>query len=725
MYFSGFLEFVNLFEKDIDHAIIKNYQGNLMISLFGQIFTTLISPPGNLIYHLILAFSIVIPLQIVFLNRQAKIFPQSNRLMFGLTLLLLFQVALFLSSALTWQGVANPHIFLPPLDRTVTALSVIWIIWLWSFPHKSRSSDLITMLLSLAGIVLYIITQIAWNTQAASSTFNSSWLDYSWNLLTVFIIIAGVLLILLQRPQGWGVGLSMLNLILLGLMIQLLLGDQTVDYAAPVRLGQICAFPLLPVLIMRFKSPAPNEQAPKPTKQSSLIDLYIVQSLIKIAETNDPSKIYMELTKNLSSVFSMDLCFLLSPPNRGKLLFLSGYDLFHQKHVIGIPLDEIENLILSNIMKEGKAVWIQKGQTTDKEWANLQKSLGVESNLFEVLLIPIAKSHETIGAVLMASPFSHRKAQFREADIYLTHDLLAMILLQTEQEKEKNAQIEKIRHDLETTARQVDDLGKENQSLKSRLESNYTEVSSETNLGALLAIQQESQEIITDLQSENDRLRKMLARSTNGSAPSTQEREIFETELDLTHQKMHHLETALTESHTRILTLEGQIGDLNKSVTDLGMVVDEVVDDVSPSLTEKNINLKLDLPKKSPVILLNTAIVKQIINLLLTNAITITPSEESISLRARLENSTGESQLVIHVTDSGGGLEMAGLQQLFNLENQMDTFPGVGNPFKLKLAKALAESQGGEIKAECKNSSSIYQVSIPTQNVSSLDQKKP
>jgi signal transduction histidine kinase len=696
-----------------------------MTSLFNQILAMLISPPGNLMYHLILAFSIIAPLQIILLNRQTKVFPYSNRLLFGLTFLLVIQLALFFSSALAWQGIANPHVFLPPLDRAVMTLSVIWIIWLWSFPQKSRSPDLITLLLSLAVIILYIITQTAWNIQESVSTFNFTWLDYSWSLLTIFILIAGILLILMQHPQGWGVGLAMLNLILVGFMVQLLWGDQSADFASPVRLAQLCAFPLLPVLIMRFKANPQKEQEPKTSKQSSLIDLYIVQSLIKIAETTDPSKIHMELSKNLSSVFSMDLCFLTSQPSQGKISYLSGYDLFHQKHVIGIPLEENENRFLSSSIKEGKAIWIQKGQTSEKEWANLQKSLGIASNLFEILLIPLSISRETIGAVIMASPYSHRKAQFREGDVYLTHDLLAMILRQTEQEKAKNSRIDKFRQDLETSAQQLTSLGTENQRLKSQLENNFPKDPAETNLGALLAIQQESQEFITDLQSENERLRKMVTRTSNILPSSNKELEQLESELDLTQEKANRLEKALTDSNLKVISLENQIEEMGQSVTDLGRMVDEVVDEVSPFLTEKNINLKLDLPRKNPQLHLNPGFIKQIINLLLTNAIIVTPPEESISLRARLESHNMGSRLVFHVTDSGGGWEMANMNNVFNLETQKDSLPGIGNPFNLKMVKALTELQGGEIKAESKNGAATYQVSIPASDVASSDRRKP
>ena len=66
----------------------------------GQIFSFLTEPEGSLIYHLILVFSIAGALQSAFVHWRSSEFPQARRTMFGLGMLLIAQIGLFLVSAL-------------------------------------------------------------------------------------------------------------------------------------------------------------------------------------------------------------------------------------------------------------------------------------------------------------------------------------------------------------------------------------------------------------------------------------------------------------------------------------------------------------------------------------------------------------------------------------------------------------------------------------------------
>ena len=114
-----------------------------------QIFSVLTEPAGSLIYHLILVFSIAGALQSAFVHWRSSEFPQARRTMFGLGMLLIAQIGLFLISGIGIQGIVNLPLFLPPLDRAVTLFSLVWMIWLWAFPEPSRPADAGTWLLSL------------------------------------------------------------------------------------------------------------------------------------------------------------------------------------------------------------------------------------------------------------------------------------------------------------------------------------------------------------------------------------------------------------------------------------------------------------------------------------------------------------------------------------------------------------------------------------------------
>ncbi len=112
-----------------------------MSLFFGQIFTLLTAPPGNFIYHIVLAFSIAGALQGAIHHWRTSGFPQVRRTVIGLGILLGLQFVLFLVSGLAWQGLFDPGVALPPLDRAVSLLSLVWIAWLWAFPEPVRLAD--------------------------------------------------------------------------------------------------------------------------------------------------------------------------------------------------------------------------------------------------------------------------------------------------------------------------------------------------------------------------------------------------------------------------------------------------------------------------------------------------------------------------------------------------------------------------------------------------------
>ena len=120
------------------------------MSLFlGQILSLLTTPPGNVIYHIVLVFSIAGALLGAVQSLRASNFPQERRTVIGLGIMLGLQILLFLVSGLIWLRLFNSQSVFPPLDRAVTLLTLVWIVWLWTFPEPVRLADAATLLLNL------------------------------------------------------------------------------------------------------------------------------------------------------------------------------------------------------------------------------------------------------------------------------------------------------------------------------------------------------------------------------------------------------------------------------------------------------------------------------------------------------------------------------------------------------------------------------------------------
>ena len=186
------------------------------MSLFlSQIFLFLSAFPGNLLYHIVLVFSIGGALQGAIHLLLSSQFPQARRTVLGLAILLGLQVILLLVSLLPWQGPLGSQTVLPPLDRMITFLSLVWIIWLWTFPEPSRLADYATVLLNVLALTAFGVTLVFWMPSPLAS-FNTSSYETIWQGFCLTIALVGIIVLSIRKPNGWGNGLAILLLAVIG-----------------------------------------------------------------------------------------------------------------------------------------------------------------------------------------------------------------------------------------------------------------------------------------------------------------------------------------------------------------------------------------------------------------------------------------------------------------------------------------------------------------------------
>ena len=175
-----------------------------MVSIFQQVLSLVTSSPGNLAYHVVLAFSITGALQAALHLLKDQEFPQVRRMVLGLSLLLLSRLVLFGFAGLTVMGLADPHTLLPVIDRGMTALCIVIITWLWNFPESTLLADAASGLLVLLILTALLLTGIWWGSNNDNLYFNTSLADYGWEIFSLLILIFGGILISIRRPNGWG-----------------------------------------------------------------------------------------------------------------------------------------------------------------------------------------------------------------------------------------------------------------------------------------------------------------------------------------------------------------------------------------------------------------------------------------------------------------------------------------------------------------------------------------
>lgn len=261
------------------------------MSLYQQIATLLIEPPGNIIYHLVTLFA----LQVVFaISLSQWLRDRDNRLAWrfvwasgGLVLgrLLLYAVGLLFSG-----NAEQFAIIMPPLEQafnTITAVTLIWAL----VPPSTTQPRLGDVLLLISLLIIGLLTfsfLFSWQRQISNGlTYGQSTQTLIWLILQIAAYTFGLALVLRHGRLRKGLPLAIF-IILLGISAASLLvwfEGTAVDTNILfwTRLGYLCAFPLWAVVAYR-QSIAPllaAQQASHPAAQQLAASLTLSTQLLQ------------------------------------------------------------------------------------------------------------------------------------------------------------------------------------------------------------------------------------------------------------------------------------------------------------------------------------------------------------------------------------------------------------------------------------------------------------
>jgi signal transduction histidine kinase len=503
-----------------------------MEPLYLQILTLLTTPPGNLTYHLVIVFSIAWTLQGALNAWRSLAIPHGRRMVLGLGLLLAGRLALFAAAGLSAQGWAAPPGLLPTLDRAVTLISLVVIIWLWAFPEPLRLADAGSGLLAVLGIVVAGLS-LAWaSAQAALPAYNLTWLNQVWEALALAVLLAGALALLARRTPGWGYGLGMLGLGIAGHLAHLLLPLPENDYPGAVRLAQMAAYPLLLMLPQRYPlsllrpAPAPARAAapPAPAESSPL------QDWLALLQAGPSQEAHGRLARLITGVMEADACLLLSPEQADQSYrLLAGYD--HEREAFLEPgvLAGSQVPFLLNAFKRRQPLRLPaSSQAQDLVTVNRLLN-GGQGHL---LAIPLAGGE--IGGVLVVSRQTGagwgRGHQTRLAEIAAP---LAQVLQQTQQASRLQTDLAATRQALQETDQQARTARQGQQDALARLETIQAQLIEEqarsASLADLLKAEEENRQAAQQLQAEID----LLKASPAAPASNNHKEQVEQLELEL------------------------------------------------------------------------------------------------------------------------------------------------------------------------------------------------
>jgi signal transduction histidine kinase len=532
---------------------------------FNQIFSVLTEAPGSLIYHLILVFSIAGALQAAFVHWRSSEFPQARRTIFGLAVLLVAQITLFLIGGMGMQGFLNLRLFLPPLDRAVTLFSLVWLIWLWAFPEPSRPADAGTWLVSLLVIATLGLSLAAYSTQPSLDSYNQTSSDLYWQLGSIGFSLLGLALLGVRRPNGWGYGAAMFLLSVAGHILYLMMGRNDGDFPGAVRLAHMAAYPILLTLPQRFPSPAnrltsvKQQDAPVGERRKYSTDPKTFHALLALAGESATDKLSQAITRAIAQTMLADLCFLIYlTDNNTQMQIASGYDLIREENLEGGSLNKTVIPMLTNALQRGRPLRLPSSSTS-ADIKGLSDLLGLV-NPGHLMSVPIiSPEKEPLGGVLLLSPYSNR-LWTAEDQAFLSNIAASLVPIIQRGQKMISLEIkgEQAKQALDVAQARVADMERRNNELLKEMD-NVKAAAQEglaqaEDLAALRYMQEETQKALEKLKHENEELRASKGGKKSGLFASSSAQ--IEGQLRLTLEEVARLQNQLAEANMRIVEAE-------------------------------------------------------------------------------------------------------------------------------------------------------------------------
>ena len=714
--------------------------------------------PGNLAYHLVLLFFILAVIVTTAMIGRNSRYLYTRQMRQGLLILFGIQMAMLLGAVIAWAARLDARLILPPLDRCITAASLVWISWMWLQIQPEKRITVAAVVLSALLVVLLGVTLALWLPLMNNGTFNSTWLAPVWNGLTALLCAGAAGFIFRKRHFQWYFGFVMFLLALAGSLLQFTPAGKVGDYPGFIRFGLLAAFPLLLFTAQRLFPPPLNEI----TKAQALLygdrrrysaELSTLQDWLQAASHTTSAGIHPVIARAAAKTLLADFCYLLPLPGEGNnLVFLCGFDTAHEKALPGVSKPQSVFPAITAAVNQAEPLIKNTGPAPDLELDNLADLAGLRTAA-SMLYIPLSYADSNWGGLLFLTTRTNRS--WSTEDITFGQGISQPILelLSSTGKTASNKEVltdkgQKEYQDLEAAFQQVllqlSELEQEMDTIQLDALAGFSEEGEEQ------AVSQELQLALTEMGHMQDQLTEAQQKLANleisklDTTPASQlnkaafdrnSRKILDTldslkgktDLlitgstgDLTPVQLKFLSQVKNDSDRIQLLVEDlfSIEPLDSQLSfELVEVIDLAVAETRSDFQAKNCSLHLNVEKNIPSIAGIPEPFKRILCQLIHNAIAASQPGGMVQLDARLDQAEGQQILLVEVTDSGEGILPEDLDKVFLAPENGDEIQvsGLGDfPADLHVTRSLVESLSGEISVEsAEGEGTTFHISLP------------
>ncbi len=490
---------------------------DFLINILDQLTTS----PGYIVYHLMMTFWAFGALLIAVNYTRQNEPSLKSRGIAGLSVLLGIRLLLLIAFGL----IADPEIYLPPIERALDAIGLVVILWMWAFQKSDRTGDIAAAatigLLLVAGIVSTVI----WLNPAYAQTypsFNISPLDIAWIALLILVILAGEVILITAQPKGWANGFMVVVVVFFGVLSYIVFIKQFPgNFSSLIRLSQLAAYPFLITLIQTFPVAQPASQESTPAEEGENSSTGELPKLpFKATETkrllntfdlalqDDPAHLCQKLTTVISQAIIADVCLLVTPGDAGQVVVQCGYDLITEKNIKGTTLKKSIVPQLSAAMRRGSYLMLPP-EDDSKDLPNLAKLLGSDT-VGGLLSVPIVSGDKpAIATLVLLSPYSQRNwTEDDHAYINEISPAIIQVIDKVQTAFNQNQEFERLKEELEQEKAEREMVAAQAETLQ-RVEAGDIIVIEE--LARVQSAYSKASETLEQLEKENETLRSELS----------------------------------------------------------------------------------------------------------------------------------------------------------------------------------------------------------------------
>ncbi len=666
---------------------------------WSTILNLLGNAPADLVYHLVVGSAVLLIFSSAHqFHRSSPRSKSQKHLLIGSSILFTLQIILFLVNQIFKpSGLISSSA--PGLTESIIhSLTLLWLIW--SFVEGDDSflitgvSILISLALLLWGILSFGLTLL----QPAFAPIEIGWVLIIWDLASLALVVLGLGLLWIKRPQGWMVGWVILITLGAAHGLQIFLANPGAFRHGPIRLAQTLALPWAIILLQRVQGPGKEKSSFQAEDRRTDITPVLVDALLSIPNMENANEQHQAIARALSLSLVADMVYLVQLEPSGKeVKLLAGYDLIREQplpHTKLLPWESLPNILGS---WENFQPYAQNHPPIEtKDAATLTEVLNYH-RIGNLLAAPLYLDDGSLkGGVIFLSPYTDKN--WGEPALKLMDNIdhtLAHVLFTPHPMEKLTAELAAIRSVAEEHKHKADALA---QSLTTSGEKIADQEGQIKQLKAKYQI--EKLEMVKKIEACQDGINQLSSQLTSQKQNKRNLAECQEHIRALNAEKAR-LERDLAQSKAQITALELKTpreAPPQQTIAEV-LSLDAIAANLKLAFGSRcqNKGLNLDIVNQDghQLIKTNPSLLQTLINSLMENALLASKPEGLLHFRMQLSFETG--LLEIQVTDSGEGLSPREQRALFSSED-IDTQPdGIGSLDALKEAVQRVQKLDGKI----------------------------